>query len=182
MALKPPADVPPGRLFRSLLQLPRPTERIGYRFDALPQKALRVQALHPLEWFEARDSPDFQAALVAAALVGSDGQQIVTYADLLLLTDQEFSALRDAVLPVLWRIAPTYSLCDSDEWGAVLQRGAEQHISTVVAMSQCREQLGQQIVEAPEKYFGVPRGALLDGHWMAFRAARAVYVKVSKKA
>jgi hypothetical protein len=180
MALKPPANVPPGRLFRSLLQLPRPVERIAYRFDALPTKALRVQALHSVEWADARDSTDFQAAIMASALVGSDGQQIASSSDLLLLTEQEFSSLREAVLPVLWRISPTYTLSDADEWGAVLQRGAEQHGSTVVAMAHCREQIGQHIVEAPEKYFGVPRGALLDGHWMAFRAARAVYVKRTK--
>ena len=65
--IPPPADVSPGRLFRSLLTLPRPVERIGYRFAALPQLALRVQALPSLEWADAADSPDFPAAIVAAA-------------------------------------------------------------------------------------------------------------------
>jgi len=175
MAIQPPADVKPGRLFRLLLTLPRPTEALAYRFDAAPGCALYAQALTSLELAEAQDQDAHEAAVIAAALVDRRGARLVSKADLLLLTDREFGDLRAAVFSSLCRISPSYRLSDADAWDRVLREGANQHLGTVVAMGSCREAVGNRIVEAPEKYFGVHRGALLDGHWMAFRAAQHVY-------
>jgi hypothetical protein len=175
MAILPPADIKPGRLFRSLLVLPRPTESIEHRIAAAPSVALRVRALSSLEIATAYDNDAQEAALLASALTDGKGRAVVSGADLLLLTDREFCDLRTAVYASLCRISPSYRLCDVDAWDRVLREGADQNLSVAVAMGSCREAVGRRIVEAPEKYFGVPRGALLDGHWMAFRAAQHVY-------
>jgi len=173
--LRPPVDVKPGRLFRSLLALPRPVAPIAYRFDAAPTVALAVRALSAVEVADAADADAVDAALVAAALVDARGRQVVSEGDLLHLTEREFAGVRSAVLEALARISPSYRLSDYEAWDRVLREGASQHMGIVVAMGSCREAVGDRLVEAPEKYFGVARGALLDGHWMAFRAAQHVY-------
>lgn len=175
MAIQPPANVKPGRLFRLLLALPRPAEALDYRLEAAPHVRLYAQALTSLELAEAQDHDEHEAAVVAASLVDKAGNRLVTAEDLLLLNEREFVGLRGAVFASLCRISPSYRLADVDAWDRALREGAALHLSTVVAMGSCREAVGNRIVEAPEKFFGVHRGALLDGHWMAFRAAQHVY-------
>jgi hypothetical protein len=148
---------------------------LAYRFDAAPHVALSARALAPLEVAEACDSPTIDAALVAASLVDARGRLVVSEGDLLHLTEREFAGARSAVLEALGRISPSYRLSDIEAWNRVLREGAAQHMGVVVAMGSCREAVGDRLVEAPEKFFGVARGALLDGHWMAFRAAQHVY-------
>lgn len=173
--IAPPANVSPGRLFRLMLTLPRPVEALDYRLEAAPQAPLFAQALAPLELAEALEDDSRDAAIVAAALVDRRGARLVRTRDLLLLTEREFADLRGAVFAALHRISPSYRLADADAWDRVLRTGAAQHMSTVVAMGACREAVGTRIVEAPDKFFGVPRCALMDGHWMAFRAAQRLY-------
>ena len=175
--LKPPPDVPAARLFRTLLRLPRPIEPIGFRFEALPGKPLFVQALSHSEVGEARDSADPATAMVAAALVSRAGQPLVTVADLGLITETESERLQAAVLGVIARVSPSYALSDVAAWDARLREGANDGTNLRIAftMGGCLELVGRRIYAAPEKFFGVARGQLLDGHWMAFRAAQSIY-------
>ena len=175
--LKPPPDIPPARLFRSLLRLPRPVERIGFRFEALPDKVLWAQAITSLEVAEARDSADALLAMTASALVDGAGKRVATVADLGLLTQAEAKGLQAAVVGALARISPSYTISDSEAWGAQLKLGAAEpaNLRTASVMGGCFEQAGKRIYAAPEKFYGVPRGQLLDGHWMAFLAAQEAY-------
>lgn len=175
MALLPPTDIAPARLFRSLLALPRPVERIAWRVPAAHHVGLCVRALSSLEVADALEHDDKSIGLVSAALCDRAGRSVLSASDIGLLTDAEFAAARAAVFAALGRMSPTYRLSDSDAWLATLRVGATQHMSTCATMWTCRESVGNRVVLAPEKYFGVPRGALLDCHWMAFRAAVAVY-------
>jgi hypothetical protein len=176
--LKPPADIPPARLFRSLLRIPRPIEPLAFRFSVAPTQQLYAQALSPTELAEAREAEDPHLAIAAATLVDRAGARILTVHDIGHIDEIEAKLLATAVGVALARVSPTFGLVDERAWEFALRTGVESDATNMriaCRMGGCLEAVGDRVFSAPDKYFGVARGALLDGHWMAFRVGQAVY-------
>ncbi len=176
---KPPSDIPPDRLFRLLLTVPRPT--VG-----LPSNpSLRVQAIHPDELVEATESGVDMAPSVIVSYCLLDGKSRV------FASADEASEMRDDEFRILWRevsdllskISPIEALCVDDLWHSSLCFGAEHrsNVRRTASLGCCFEEGDGLLLPRPERYFGLPSHQLLDGHWMAWRAARAVWDKWSNR-
>jgi hypothetical protein len=90
----------------------------------------------------------------------------------------EVQQLAAEVRAALAAVGPTYAGSDWEAWQEVLVVGARHASmqSTAISLAGCAEYGHGAIVWRPEWFWGVPRGKLLDGHWMAFRAARKAWV------
>lgn len=171
----PPQDVPPSRLFLDLLALPYPTAPLGGTLSIADDVPLYVRALPQHEAALVRMAED-DAALIIACLIDGDGAPIFRDAEQLgLLTDEEYQPILAALIAVLRRIAPSYDGSDVKAWHAALKAGAEAHAGIFLSMAGCYDGAGNRLIETPERYYGVPRASLTDGHWMAYRAAREAY-------
>ncbi len=189
--LLPPTDVPPDRLFRTLLAVPRATEAIAFRLDAAPSVAFCVSAVTSLEiadavaWSEC-DVPELKAlrlpqALAAAAVKLSNGQHAFdSPEDVGALEDAELRLLTKAVVKALSRISPTISRSDRDAWVKVLVEGASApgNILTAMSLGNCVDVASgfssSVTTPRPDRFFGVPLRQLTDGHWFAWMAARKI--------
>jgi hypothetical protein len=101
-----------------------------------------------------------------------------------LLDGGTLAALTAEVGDVLATIAPTYARSDVDAWALRLERGAEAaaNVQATVALASCVDVTpGGGVVPRLDRYWGCSVGELLDGHWMAWRAARAVVERHGKK-
>ena len=152
----PPAGVDPADLFLTLLEW-RPERAIRYRLPELPDVVLGVRAVSAADYERAlRAGP---SALLAACL-----------------TAEAERALLAETIATLDAICPLYRRIDSAAWDAVLRRGAQAvpgvargFVSSVdILPTGGKEPLKR---EHPERYWGRPPCELLDGHWLAFRAA-----------
>lgn len=185
-------------LFRSLLR-PLPSKPIAFRFKGLERTPLTVVAITAASALEANDVASLysewqrasvqSAEVVARALRAGDGRVFPTHEDVNALPESELLALSADVRAALAEICPLYHLLDGASWQALHTRLCEgaKHVENFTA----REALGRcydvdgssgRIVDRPDRYWGVPLADLLDGHWMVFRAARAVFEERQKKA
>lgn len=184
--IHPPEDVAPERLFRLLLPL-RPALPIAYRIRCAPDIPLLVRALSPAEEGEALDvAADGPAELralrqelevLARCLHTPSGPAFDGPEMLGRLPESEVAQLAREAFAVLNRIAPVYGRVSLDPWKLALERGARHpsNFSTTLAMAECWDlvPLTKARLPRPDRYWGVPVRDLLDGHWMAFRAASA---------
>ncbi|TXH18208.1 MAG: hypothetical protein E6R03_02580 [Hyphomicrobiaceae bacterium] len=188
---KPPAE-PPERLFRALLAL-RPQRPIAYRLRALPDVPLYVRALRNAEAMAAVDAGmahpveelrngRVEIELLARCLMTPDGPAFVSAEDVEDLDGPEIEALIQHAMPALEAIGPTYSSSDTDAWRKVLEAGAEHgaNLHDALVLANCVDHGFDANPPRPERYWGVAPCDLLDGHWLAFRAASAVKDKIIK--
>jgi hypothetical protein len=92
------------------------------------------------------------------------------------LEKDELLLLLSEVGAVLAEIAPTYIRSNASAWLHVLQLGAAHptNLAEAQILASCVDIAGTACVPRPDRYWGVPFSQLLDGHWMAWHAARLV--------
>jgi hypothetical protein len=189
---KPPAE-PAARLFRSLLAL-RPTRSITYRLRALPEVPLHVRALGNREAMEAVDigmghpieelrHGRVELELLARCLMLPDGPAFACVEDVEDLDGPEIDTLIAHALPALEAIGPSYARSDTEAWRKVLEEGAAHgaNLHDAIVLANCVDHGFDANAYRPERYWGVPPCELLDGHWMAFHAARVVNERLTAK-
>lgn len=185
--IRPPADIAPAKLFRLLCATPRPMVALRVRFRFASDQQLFCRALHPREWLEWEDTDDdLETVVITNALCDEKGQPLLGRESVFLLTDAERETVFVECIDALNRIGPSYQRppsirCDIDAWQSALERGAEANPSITLSLGTIFEGGVDRLVSVPERYFNVPRAELLDGHWMAYRAAREVIEKHRKK-
>lgn len=183
----PPTDITPAALFRLLCRTPRPIAKLKARLAFASETQLHCRALHPREWGEWEDSEDdLETVVLVNALCDETGATLLDRESVFLLTDSERESLLTETISALNRISPGYhrppSLqCNEERWHDVLKRGAVGNPSILLSMGTVFEAAGDRYVGTPERYFDVKRAELLDGHWMVYRAARAVIEEHAKK-
>lgn len=180
----PPHDIPPGRLFRLLAER-RPSLPLAFRIRGASDVRLRAGAVPSRVllacWDELTGVPEdmrdaqLTADLIAASLTVDGSPAFVDGAAVArVLDEREVRRLGAHVFNALARCSPTYATSDTVAWLAALQRGAEQNPSDAASMHACVDQGG---IPRPDRYWGIPARDLLDGHWLCWRAARAVFEK-----
>lgn len=182
--------MPPARLVRLLLQRPRPTWPIAYRFAASPSVPLFVRALRGIELEAALDlgaaawnGEDRQAlispGLVAASLVTSSGLAFEAAEALADLDGDEFERLSDAVVAGLSVVSPTYQR-SGPKWLDAIKAGLEADVSNIreaTLIGACIDESG----ERPDRYFGLPLADLTDGQLMVYRASCSLLAALRKQ-
>jgi len=185
--IKPPADITPAKLFRLLCRVPRPVVPIVARFAFMPEQALHCRAMHPLEWAEWEDAgDDLETVVLQHALCDEMGQPLLDRESVFLLTDSERETVFAELVSALNKIGPGYQRpeafrCDVDAWHTALEKGAAANVSILLSLGTAYEGAADRYTATPERYFGIDRRELLDGHWMAYRAARDVIEKHQKR-
>jgi hypothetical protein len=195
VAVKPPPDVSPDRLWRGLLGTfrldgtldPRPSRVLAYRLPMADKVPLTVRAVPSLMLAEAWDAAacpeapkvEQRRALrsVVAAVLWAQGEPFPggLLGD---LPGPVFEALAETTVDTLNAICPTFSRIDGDAWQRALKEGAA-HPSNrrrAANLALCADPLvGQKLfwIPRPERYWGIPVGDLLDGHILAQEAAVA---------
>ncbi|HEX8794126.1 MAG TPA: hypothetical protein VF765_24455 [Polyangiaceae bacterium] len=189
--LAEPPDVPPERLWRSLLPR-RPERRLRFRFDVAPSLPLFVRPVPSAAEAAARDElasvPDVLRdelevrSLVALVLHTPAGLAFADAEALGALEAHELAELDAEVATALADIAPTLARSNMDAWGRALREGAEHlsNASAAAALASCVDVTAYasgrewhvQTRPRLDRYWGLPTAEILDGHWMAFQAAR----------
>jgi hypothetical protein len=188
---QPPGDITPARLFRALLQH-HPEQALDYRIPGAESFPLRVRAVRAAEIGLLLDAADegveeLRGSRVSTALLAkvlwTGGAPTFRHADELGGMDGgDVGELWDAALRALGKICPTYSLSDSTAWGRVLEAGAREpsNLHDAFALALCVDHGTGAVTPRPDRYWGCSPAELLDGHWMIWRAARAVYLAATK--
>lgn len=199
---RPPEDVPPARVFRTLLRRPRPWTPISYRYPRLPDVRLHVHALTPLELAEALDvdadgepsevvSDRAMARVVVASLRDDEGPAFASEAQADRMPHRAWVDLMDAAMRGLALVMPSRALCSADdwtEWRKVLDKGARAmgNLGEAFRMRDCHDIAvgwgGIARHYRPDRYFGLPVADLTDGHLLVFDVAIAAAEDVQKKA
>jgi len=192
MRAGPPPDVPPDRLWRSLLPL-RPEHRLSWRFPSDPDLPLTVRAVPALVFALAQDDaaePGIPAkvaiarecrAIVAATLwIPQQGRLAFDSAEQVGEVYQNaFDTLAGEVLDGLDRICPTFwgGRTDVKAWQKALLLGASHPANGafVVFMAECKNMVAGATKmlwdERKDRYWNLPASELLDGHHLAWAAA-----------
>lgn len=182
----PPANVSPARLFRLLLQKPRPSIPIDHRLHGAPP--ITVRALRGREASAALDDAAQgviaevavsirSAALVAAAAFVAGRPLFATADDARDLYEDDFVPLRDAVIRALGTVSPIYGLSNESTWMEALTKGARDpsNRGDANAIRLCHDVAFGAVANfnpRPDRFFGMALSDLTDGQLMAFRAAR----------
>jgi hypothetical protein len=187
-----PPPIPPERLFRSLLRQPRARAIVDLQLGAGRRGAFFVCAPSAVEELDAFDrvpeaAPPFlrraliMAELAALTLHNGERRVFASARDVLALDEDYADIVMHTTLLELERIAPSYRRSDVAAWLRQLELGAvhgENHsLATRLACS-VDVSLGKGAVPRPDRFFGVPTGALTDGQWLAYRAARHALIEV----
>lgn len=187
----PVPKIPSHKLFRLLLQRPRPTWPIRHRLRSALGAGFCVQGLRGPEVESILDivpsditetderhriiSPE----VIVASLLTVRKQRVFSSVDEIgSLDDDEFQELSSSVFAALAIVSPTYERSDVDRWSKALGDGAE-HVSNLreaLAIGACRDDHG----ERPDRYFGLPLADLTDGQLMAYRAACELLTKAQR--
>lgn len=182
---------PAERLFRSLLR-PLPSKPIRFRFAGVEHPPLVVAAIPAAQVNEAADVASLYsetqrasvqtAGVIARALRAGGVRVFCSHEDVLALPESELLALSVDVLAALGEICPLYQSLGTDAWTSLHARLCEgarhpSNFTASTALGRCFESAGMsgRLVERPDWYWGVPLCDMLDGHWMVYRACRAVY-------
>jgi hypothetical protein len=188
---KPPGDILPGRLFRALLRR-HPELPLDYRIPGADAFALRVRAVRAAEIGILLDDAEqgveelrgsrVSTALLAKVLWTGDALTFRSADELGAMGVDDVGELWDAALRALGRICPTYGLSDSTAWGRALEAGAREpsNLHDAFALALCVDHGTGAVTPRPDRYWGCSPAELLDGHWMLWRAARAVYLAATK--
>lgn len=173
--MKPPADIEPGKLFRSLIRRPRPIARVDHQIYGLEQFELWATALTSYEIQCANDDGGM-LAVAAESLVCEGERAFSSDRELATLGEFECNALLESWSSAFSNICPSMISADSHLWDEKLRKGVQDpfNFSVVLAMSECCDVLvGSTIVRTPRpgRYYGLPVAELTDGQRMAFSAA-----------
>lgn len=199
---RPPEDVPPARVFRTLLRRPRPWAPLAYRYPRLPEVALHVVALTPVELAEALDvdadgepsdvvSDRALARMIVVALRDDAGPVFVSEEQAARMPQRSWVDLMTAAVRGLAAVMPSRALCSAEdwaEWRKVLDKGARAtgNIGEAFRMRDCHDVAvgwgGVARHYRPDRYFGLPVADLTDGHLLAFDVAVAAAEEIQKKA
>jgi hypothetical protein len=178
-----PPDAPPELVWRSLLPL-RPERPIPTRLRGVEGVPLRVRAVTGMAELLARDAA--QGALeharagvaarevLALVLHAPSGRAFPTAAAVGRLEQHELGALARETYAALGEICPTYARSNVKRWLEVLTEGARHpsNLDEASVLASCVDVTPAAVVPRPDRYWGGPLSQLLDGHWLAYRAAR----------
>lgn len=181
--LTQPPNIPDDKLFRMMLVTPRPKKLLKCNIMNIP---LYAQAISSNEIVDINSKNiEFTADYISSSLRLQDGSKAFSNGSSIinLLTVSEFNSLSAEVYDVLAEISPLFHLCDYDAWRKKLSAGANHNSNYMIRLS-----LGSCVSftlasdrtinhDHPERYFNIPRNELLDCHWMAYFAARDIYIK-----
>lgn len=156
--------------------------------------ALFVRALSSPEMAWVKDSAamgsSWSKRLLAMALRQADGTPVFgSEHDAGALDEHDAGALVNAVENALSICGPTRLTVSRNEWHTVLCEGAKHPANwqDAYALGGCYDVsfgFGKgaiHITDHPEWWFGIPQREMIDGHWMAYRAAVAVRVEADKQ-
>lgn len=185
--LRPP-KISDDALLRKLIQLPRPTKTIAFRLQQAKEIPLKVKAISSLELMELQNKAketksSLDTQLLISTLTLLNGKPAFSSMEKIksIITMTEYETLLRQVSEALDEISPTFITADYDEWIAKLKRGADHPSNWMLthSLGGCfvPHVLGDKVLtlDHPEHFFGVPKNQLLDGHWMAYIAARFIY-------
>lgn len=180
MRLQPP-DIKSDRLFRLLLETPRPKQALEFKITGV-SNTLYVQALSSHEVADLSND-NLSAQILTKCLVLKSGKPAFSSAEKLgsVLSMAEFKELNREVSQVMSTISPMLGYCDQAAWNQKLEEGAKHpsNFSLVYSLGMCFDfiVLPDKIIskDHPETFFGIPRKELLDCHWMAYWSARKIY-------
>lgn len=181
--LTQPPNIPDDKLFRMMLVTPRPKKLLKFSIMDIP---LYVQAITSSEVFDINSKDlEFTADYINQALRLKDGSRVFSSGSKIIntLTSSEFQSLSSEVYEVLSEISPLFHLCDYEAWRKKLTSGANHNSNYMIRLSlgSCVSftLTSDRIInhDHPERYFNIPRNELLDCHWMAYFAARDIYIK-----
>jgi hypothetical protein len=181
-----PPPLPAAVLWRSLLprQLQRP---ILYRLRAAEATPLFVRAAPAMAEALSHDAGERAAGVVEALLDTTTALELLSLVlhtprgrafpsagDLAELEEHEIRELASQTRAVLADIAPTTARSNVASWRAELERGAEHpsNIHEASVLATCVDVTPGGILPRPDRYWGLPLCELLDGHWLAWQAAR----------
>lgn len=187
MRLPPaPERVSEASLVRLLL--PRsPSLQIAFRFAGIDHPPLRVRAIHGRAAHQVHDEAQrlpeerradhARAAIVALSLTDHLGAQVFRIEDVEQLPIHDFAALSDACWAALSTVGPMLRYVDLNAWNDALCRGLRDPSNqmTAYALGQACDATFSRIVDRPDRFWGLPTGELLDGHWLLHRAARLIW-------
>ncbi len=189
--IKPP-KIAPEILFRTLLELPRPIKKISFRLNQAKEVPLLVKAFSSEELANTitlceREKINLDSQILVSNLILINNKPAFSSVDKLknIITMTEYDTLLRQVSQVLDEISPTFSTSDQDAWMSLLKKGANHPSNSLLvhSLGSCYTPhvIGEKllILDKPQEYFGVPKNQLLDGHWMAYIAARFIYQKRS---
>ncbi len=184
----PPADIAPEHLFAALLE-PQPTHPLRARIAGAEDLELVVRALPGLAqasamWAAARfPAPELRRSrhtleVLSRCLWTAEGRAFASADEVGMLSGQELRTIAAEALGALATSGPTYAQSDWKAWQEVLSRGARHpaNAGAAIALAGCADYGHGAVTFRPDRYWGVPTSQLLDGHWMAYRAARAAWV------
>jgi hypothetical protein len=121
--------------------------------------------------------------VIARALL-ADGRTAFSSAEEVGLLDQaEFDALWSETLTALVAISPSYARSDVAAWRATLEEGAKHrsNLHDALVLGASADFGWGTTVYRPDRYWGLATCDLLDGHWMAFAAARKVSEEIMRR-
>jgi hypothetical protein len=189
---KPPGDVPPARLFRALLQR-HPERALRYRIPGAEAYPLRVRAVRAAEIGLLLDAAEegveelrgsrVSTGLLAHCLWTGTAPAFGHADELGALSSPVVGDLWDEAVRALGAISPTYNLSEYGAWGSALEEGARAggNLHDAFTLAGCVDVSMGSVTPRPERYWGCSPAELLDGHWMIFRASRAVYLAATAK-
>jgi hypothetical protein len=177
-----------GHAYRLLTRAPWPRTVLDHPIASLVSGPVYIRAVSGKTIASALSGESSDAALIAGCLVDAldrpifrDGREAAT-----LLTELDAPGLMACVLRGLEAIGPTYAFSDARAWHRLLVRGARDPVNVhdAIVLGGCVDvalgSMRRECASRPDRYYGLPMGELVDAHWMAFRAARAVVVEMMK--
>lgn len=192
--LADPPDLAPEILWRSLLPF-RPQRPLPTRLRGAPHIPLFVRAVPALQEALARDAAHCVAGaaerpggargarlareILALVLHTPEGRAFPSAEALGVLEAPELDVLARDALQVLADIAPTCARSHTGHWLDMLREGAKhpENRAEASTLAACVDLTPVGPVPRPDRYWGGPFHQLLDGHWLAYQAARDAFAK-----
>lgn len=177
MKLIQPPEMDPAELFL-LLTEDRPRVPLAYRLSVAPDVQLYAGAIRNVAWQRIwrMDHMRRRSAMIAASVVDDTGESQFTIADVGLLPEEDHVELAADVGRALRVCSPWFGYIDDMRWRAILAEGGRRLWPLVGSLADCGDVvLGVGTAwfnERPERYWGVARKDLLDGHLMVYSVAR----------
>lgn len=164
-----PQGVSPGELLLKLCEW-RPRQRLDVRLSVAPDVELWAQAATSSEIKRCKNT----AELAALAVVGADGERILSGHAVQLLMASDWALLNTAVAQAYDTICPLSGQCHSQSWIDALKIGARVNTVLYSQLASCFDPIvGRTKVylrQRPDMFFGKPMSEMLDGHLLVFRA------------
>lgn len=183
--LGPPQDVPAHRLFRLLLQKPRPILPLQHRMAVAPHVPLFVRALTPMEFEAAIDNAEEVVPMhvLCGALWTKGGPAFNTVEQIERCSEREINALLVPLRDALNIICPVSTRIDRAAWELRLTEGAREvnnwPIARMIGLSALRfvpqSKTGMVFEPALSDYFGLPFSEITEGQYMAYAAGKTVF-------